>query len=88
MDGSGITIYRALRRAESTGRLSPPVTLEQMVTALLAAMENPTHGIRVVSVPEVRSAIALKPLPVAEFGSLRSPCYFADQSNRSNYQSA
>jgi len=34
------------------------VTLEQMVTALMAAVENPAHGIRVVSVPEIRSAIA------------------------------
>jgi uncharacterized protein YbjT (DUF2867 family) len=34
------------------------VTLEQMVTALLAAVENPAHGIRVVSVPEIRSAKA------------------------------
>lgn len=32
------------------------VTLEQMVTALMAAVENPAHGIRVVSVPEIRSA--------------------------------
>ncbi len=34
------------------------VTLEQMVTALMAAVENPAHGIRVVSVPEIRSAMA------------------------------
>jgi uncharacterized protein YbjT (DUF2867 family) len=34
------------------------VTLEQMVTALLAAVENPAHGIRVVSVPEICSAKA------------------------------
>jgi uncharacterized protein YbjT (DUF2867 family) len=32
------------------------VTLEQMVTALLAAVENPARGIRVVSVPEIRWA--------------------------------
>jgi uncharacterized protein YbjT (DUF2867 family) len=32
------------------------VTLEQMVTALLAAVENPARGIRLVSVPEIRSA--------------------------------
>jgi hypothetical protein len=31
------------------------VTLEQMVTALLAAVENPAHGIRVVKVPEIRA---------------------------------
>jgi uncharacterized protein YbjT (DUF2867 family) len=34
------------------------VTLEQMVTALLAAVENPAQGIRVVSAPEIRSAKA------------------------------
>jgi uncharacterized protein YbjT (DUF2867 family) len=34
------------------------VTLEQMVTALLAAVENPESGIRVVSVPEIRAARA------------------------------
>ena len=32
------------------------VTLEQMVTALLAAVESPARGIKVVSVPEIRSA--------------------------------
>jgi hypothetical protein len=31
------------------------VTLEQMVTALLAAVENPAQGVRVVGVPEIRS---------------------------------
>jgi len=34
------------------------VTLEQMVTALLAAVENPAHGVKVVSVPEIRSTNA------------------------------
>ena len=43
------------------------VTLEQMVTALLAAVENPAHGIKVVSVPQIRSSTALKALPVAVF---------------------
>ena len=33
------------------------VTLEQMVTALLAAVENPVNGIKLVSVPEIRSAM-------------------------------
>jgi uncharacterized protein YbjT (DUF2867 family) len=32
------------------------VTLEQMVTALLAAVENPAKGRKVVSVPEIRGA--------------------------------
>jgi uncharacterized protein YbjT (DUF2867 family) len=50
------------------GELLPPtregaqrlglVTLEQMVTALLAAVENPAHGIKIVSVPEIRSVKA------------------------------
>jgi hypothetical protein len=34
------------------------VTLEQMVTALLAAVENPAHGIKVVSAPEIRASRA------------------------------
>jgi uncharacterized protein YbjT (DUF2867 family) len=34
------------------------VTLEQMATALLAAVENPAHGILVVSVPKIRSVMA------------------------------
>lgn len=34
------------------------VTLEQMVTALLVAVENPARGIKLVSVPEIRSAKA------------------------------
>jgi uncharacterized protein YbjT (DUF2867 family) len=34
------------------------VTLEQMVTALLAAVENPAQGVRVVGVPEIRSVKA------------------------------
>jgi hypothetical protein len=29
-----------------------------MVTALLAAVENPAHGIKIVSVPEIRSVKA------------------------------
>jgi uncharacterized protein YbjT (DUF2867 family) len=32
------------------------VTLEQMVTALLDAAENPAHGVRVVNVPAIRAA--------------------------------
>ena len=34
------------------------VTLEQMVTALLAAIENPALGVKVAGVPEIRSARA------------------------------
>jgi len=34
------------------------VTLEQMTTALLAAVEHPAHGMRIVSVPEIRAARA------------------------------
>src|SRR5262249_5291561 len=32
------------------------VTLEQMTLALMAAVENPAQGLRVVTVPEIRSA--------------------------------
>jgi uncharacterized protein YbjT (DUF2867 family) len=32
------------------------VTLRQMVLALAAAVENPTHGLRVVGVPDIRAA--------------------------------
>ena len=32
------------------------VTLRQMVLALAAAVETPTHGVRVVGVPEIRAA--------------------------------
>jgi len=32
------------------------VTLEQMVNALVAAVENPARGVRVVTVPEIRTA--------------------------------
>lgn len=32
------------------------VTLEQMTSALMAAIENPAQGIRVMNVPEIRSA--------------------------------
>ena len=32
------------------------VTLRQMVLALAAAVETPTHGLRVVGVPEIRAA--------------------------------
>ncbi len=34
------------------------VTLEQMVTARLAAVENPAQGVKVVNVPEIRTARA------------------------------
>ena len=64
------------------------VTLEQMVTALLAAVKNPARGIKVVEVPEIRLAIALKAAPVAEFSVIGSRGYLADRSNLSNYESA
>ena len=34
------------------------VTLEQMITALTFAVENPAVGIRVVAVPDIRAAVA------------------------------
>jgi uncharacterized protein YbjT (DUF2867 family) len=33
------------------------VTLDQMVTALLDAVENPAHGVRIVNVPAIRESI-------------------------------
>ena len=56
-----IPIYKLAERLPTTregARRLGLVTLEQMATALLAAVENPAHGIKVVSVPEIRSAIA------------------------------
>jgi len=32
------------------------VTLDQMIRALLSAVENPPNGVRIVQVPEIRSA--------------------------------
>jgi uncharacterized protein YbjT (DUF2867 family) len=43
------------------------VTMEQMVTALLTAVENPVQGIRIVSVPEIRAASDWKAPSIAEF---------------------
>jgi uncharacterized protein YbjT (DUF2867 family) len=33
------------------------VTLDQLILALVEAVETPVHGIRIVGVPEIRSAI-------------------------------
>jgi hypothetical protein len=32
------------------------VTIEQMVTALLVAVENPARGVKVLNVPDIRAA--------------------------------
>jgi hypothetical protein len=48
------------------------VTLEQMVTALLAAVENPARGIKVVKGLEIRLAI-IKAAPTAEFSIISKP---------------
>jgi len=42
---------------ESAQRLGP-VTLEQMITALTFAVENPAVGIRIVAVPDIRASLA------------------------------
>ena len=42
---------------ESAQRLGL-VTLEQMLAALVAAVENPAEGVRIVEVPQIRSAVA------------------------------
>ena len=65
------------------------VTLEQMVTALLAAVENPVHGIKVVSVPRDPFGDGVKSLASRGVSAAsRAGRYFADQSNCLNYQSA
>src|SRR5215469_3715770 len=43
------------------------VTLEQMLSALRFAVENPTEGKRVFSVREIRSSCALKAAPIKVF---------------------
>jgi hypothetical protein len=40
---------------EGTQRLGL-VTLQQMIAALVRAVENPAHGVRVVEIPEIRQA--------------------------------
>jgi hypothetical protein len=42
--------------SRDTARRLHPVTLEQMVACLVEAVENPTHGIRMVESPEIRRA--------------------------------
>jgi len=41
-------------RARATARRCGLVTLEQMVAAIVRAVENPARGVRVVEVPEIR----------------------------------
>jgi len=45
-----------LRATREGARRLGLVTLEQMTSALTVAVENPVHGVRVVTVPEIRSA--------------------------------
>jgi uncharacterized protein YbjT (DUF2867 family) len=54
-----LPMYWLLERLPATrasARRLGLVTIEQMVDALRFAVENPAHGIRVVEVPEIRSA--------------------------------
>ncbi len=46
---------------ESAQRLGL-VTLEQMTRALVGAVENPPHGVRIVEVPEIRASGAYSPV--------------------------
>jgi uncharacterized protein YbjT (DUF2867 family) len=53
-------IYRMLERLPATrdgARRVGLVTLEQMLAALVRAVENPPAGVRVIPVPEIRTAI-------------------------------
>jgi uncharacterized protein YbjT (DUF2867 family) len=43
------------------------VTLEQMTCALTVAVENPVQGIRVMTVPEIRTPCAWKAAPIVAF---------------------
>ncbi len=45
---------------ESAERLGL-LTIDQMVVALVGAVENPTHGIRILGVPEIRQAAITHP---------------------------
>jgi uncharacterized protein YbjT (DUF2867 family) len=54
-----LPIYRVAEMLPQTrdgARRLGLVTLEQMTSALTVAVENPTQGIRIVSVPEIRAA--------------------------------
>jgi uncharacterized protein YbjT (DUF2867 family) len=53
-----LPIYAVLRRLRSTRQGAERlglVTLDQMVAAMIHAVEHPPHGIRVVEVPEIRT---------------------------------
>jgi hypothetical protein len=47
-------LYHKLKRWEGAQRLGL-VTLEQMIAALVHAVENPATGTRVVAVPQIRA---------------------------------
>ena len=54
-----IPIYKLMELLPSTREGATRlglVTLAQMVRALVEAVETPSHGVRVVEVPEIRSA--------------------------------
>jgi uncharacterized protein YbjT (DUF2867 family) len=56
-----LPIYKVAERLPSTrdgARRLGLVTLEQMTNALTFAVENPASGIRLMGVPEIRSAPA------------------------------
>jgi uncharacterized protein YbjT (DUF2867 family) len=48
-------IAEAIPRTRDAARRLGLVTVRQMVAALVAAVENPAHGARVVGVPEIRA---------------------------------
>src|SRR5215470_9502316 len=52
----GYWLAERLPGTRTTARRVGLVTLEQMATALVSAVENPAEGVRIVEVPEIRRA--------------------------------
>src|SRR5579864_5206834 len=50
------SVLERLPQTRDTARRLGLVTLDQMVLALRTVVENPTRGIRIVSVPEIRAS--------------------------------
>ncbi|MFZ1011147.1 MAG: hypothetical protein WAN65_30190 [Candidatus Sulfotelmatobacter sp.] len=64
----GLRIAELLPPTRDAARRLGLVTLEQMTTALLGAVENPASGTKAMEVPAIRSTTALKPLLGTAFG--------------------
>lgn len=57
----GYWLLERIPATRDTARRVGLVTLEQMVAALVFAVENPVRGVRVVDVPAIRAAAGRKP---------------------------